>query len=62
LSLSSSAFYSTSEADQFTSPNIENARKQIIAPSFGNEDLLPAAPAEGGAEEESEETPEGDSN
>lgn len=42
LSLSSSAFYSTSEADPINSPNIESARKQVLTPSFGDsESLLP---------------------
>ena len=62
LSLSSSAFYSTSDADQFSSPNIENAKRQIIAPTFGDENLLPSP--DSGAEEATAETPEteGDSN
>ncbi|WP_373496754.1 preprotein translocase subunit SecG [Aquiflexum sp.] len=56
LSLSSSAFYSTSEADQISSPNIESARKQIL-PSFGGEteSLLPIE-----STEENEEDPEED--
>ena len=42
LALSSSAFYSTVQPGQSTSPNIENARKQIVSPSFGDsESLLP---------------------
>lgn len=41
LSLSSSAFYSTTQSGQSTSPNIENARKQVVSPSFGDESLLP---------------------
>lgn len=43
LSLSSSAFFSTIQPGQSTSPNIENARKQIVSPSFGDtESILPA--------------------
>lgn len=62
LSLSSSAFYSTSDADQFSSPNIENAKRQIIAPTFGDENLLPSPGSS--TEEAPAETPEteGDSN
>lgn len=42
LSLSSSAFYATSEVDQINSPNIESAKKQVLTPSFGDtESLLP---------------------
>lgn len=44
LSLSSAAFYSTSDSDSFSSPNVDSARKQIISPSFGDgedESLLP---------------------
>lgn len=49
LSLVSSAFHTTSSPNSFTSPNIENATKQIITPSFDNESLLPTQ----------EETPSG---
>src|SRR5690606_3370405 len=41
LSLLSSAFHETSSQNQFSSPNIENAAKQVITPSFENESLLP---------------------
>jgi len=41
LSLISSAFHTTSSPSGFTSPNIENASKQVITPSFENESLLP---------------------
>ena len=42
LSLLSSAFYTSSSTSEFTSPNIENAAKQVITPSFDNsESLLP---------------------
>ncbi|MFC0261742.1 preprotein translocase subunit SecG [Fontibacter flavus] len=53
LSLTSSAFYSSSSADQFTSPNIESAKKQIINPSFGDvESILPAESTEEVTEED----------
>jgi preprotein translocase subunit SecG len=53
LSLSSSAFYSTSEADQISSPNIESARKQVLTPSFGDtESLLPVDTTEGNEDPE----------
>jgi preprotein translocase subunit SecG len=43
LSLTSSAFYSQEGSGDFSSPNIESARKQIITPSFGDvESLLPS--------------------
>src|SRR5690606_19831703 len=42
LSLVSSAFHSSSSPTEFTSPNIENAAKQVITPSIDNsESLLP---------------------
>lgn len=43
LSLASSAFYSSSQPNQFSSPNIESAKQQVVAPAFGDESLLPAA-------------------
>ena len=49
LSLVSSAFHETSSPNQFSSPNIDNASRQVITPSFENESLLPtqeAAPTE----------------
>jgi preprotein translocase subunit SecG len=53
LSLSSSAFYATSEADQISSPNIESARKQVLTPSFGDtESLLPVDTTEGNEDPE----------
>ena len=56
LSLSSSAFYSTSEVDQISSPNIESARKQVLTPSFGDsESLLPIDTTEGTNEDPEEE-------
>ncbi|WP_373523055.1 preprotein translocase subunit SecG [Aquiflexum sp.] len=56
LSLSSSAFYATSESDQISSPNIESARKQVLTPSFGDsESLLPIDTTEGSNEEDPEE-------
>ncbi len=42
LSLASSAFYKSSSPSGFTSPNIENARKQILTPSFEENTLLPS--------------------
>lgn len=56
LSLSSSAFYSSSDSGQSSSPNIENARKQVN-PSFGGEpeSLLPSTPQEEIPAETSEE-------
>lgn len=53
LSLGSSAFYTSSSGDQFSSPNVESAKKQIVAPSFGDsEGLLPAPAAEEKTEED----------
>jgi preprotein translocase subunit SecG len=40
--LASSAFYTSSQPNQFSSPNIESAKQQIVAPAFGDENLLPA--------------------
>lgn len=56
LSLSSSAFYTTSSGDNFSSPNIENAKKQILSPSVdsGNS-LLPNAPIEEDSTEDGNE-------
>ncbi|WP_339876537.1 preprotein translocase subunit SecG [uncultured Algoriphagus sp.] len=51
LSLASSAFYTGAQSNQFSSPNIENAKQQVVAPSFGeSENLLPAATEETPAE------------
>ncbi len=53
LSLSSAAFYSTESGSDFRSPNVENARKQVVSPSFGEgEGLLPS-----NTEEQNIETP-----
>ncbi|MDN3202543.1 preprotein translocase subunit SecG [Algoriphagus sediminis] len=42
LSLVSSAFYTNPESNQFSSPNIESASQQVVAPAFGeNESVLP---------------------
>jgi preprotein translocase subunit SecG len=60
LSLASSAFHKTSSPSGFTSPNIENARKQILTPSFEDNTLLPS-PSDEEIPAESlplEETPE----
>jgi len=47
LSLASSAFYTSPESNQFSSPNIENAKQQVVAPAFGDtESLLPATTEE----------------
>lgn len=44
LSLVSSAFYTSSQPNQFSSPNIESAKQQIVTPAFENsESLTPAA-------------------
>lgn len=42
LALASSAFKGSGTSNTFTSPTIENARKQIITPSFDENSLLPA--------------------
>lgn len=42
LSLASSAFHGDANTSSVTSPNIENARKQILTPSFDDNSLLPA--------------------
>ncbi|GHB50234.1 preprotein translocase subunit SecG [Mongoliitalea lutea] len=61
LSLTSSAFYTSSSGDQFSSPNIENARRQIISPSTdGDNSLLPSAPAIEAEEVESSTETEND--
>jgi preprotein translocase subunit SecG len=47
LCLATSAFYTDSQSGQFTSPNIENAKQQVVAPAFGDtESLLPATTEE----------------
>lgn len=44
LSLVSSAFYTSSQPNQFSSPNIESAKQQVVTPAFENsESLTPAA-------------------
>ncbi|MBD3627761.1 preprotein translocase subunit SecG [Cyclobacterium sp.] len=50
LSLGSSAFHQTSSPSGFTSPNVENAQRQMLTPSFDDESLLPS--------EGEEETPD----
>lgn len=42
LSLGSSAFHQTSAPSGFSSPNVENAQRQMLTPSFDDESLLPA--------------------
>jgi preprotein translocase subunit SecG len=55
LSLTSAAFYSQENTGEFTSPNIENAKKQIINPSFGDIESILPAPSEFPETEEEEE-------
>lgn len=51
LSLASSAFYTGAPSNQFSSPNIDSAKQQVVAPTFGEtESLLPAATEETPAE------------
>jgi len=42
LCLGSSAFHESSSSSGFSSPNVENAQKQILTPSFDNESILPS--------------------
>jgi preprotein translocase subunit SecG len=43
LSLGSSAFHeSSSNSSGFSSPNVENAQKQMLTPSFNDESILPS--------------------
>jgi preprotein translocase subunit SecG len=57
LSLVSSAFYTTSSADGFVSPNVESAKKQTVTPAFQeNQDVLNAPVIETPVEEENKET------
>lgn len=46
LSLASSAFYSSPEANQFQSPNIESAKQQVVAPAFGDQETQSILPNE----------------
>ncbi|NVK49157.1 MAG: preprotein translocase subunit SecG [Cyclobacteriaceae bacterium] len=46
LSLASSAFYSSPEANQFQSPNIESAKQQVVAPAFGDQETQSILPSE----------------
>lgn len=55
LSLSSAAFYSTSDSDSFSSPNVDSARKQIISPSFGDGEGESLLPIDLGSEESEDE-------
>lgn len=58
LSLSSAAFHATSGDEGIVSPNIESAKKQIISPSFEeNQNLLPAT-TEQAAEDTTEKSSE----
>lgn len=36
LALASSAFYTSSQPNQFSSPNIETAKQQVVTPAFGD--------------------------
>uniref|UniRef100_UPI004048825B preprotein translocase subunit SecG n=2 Tax=Algoriphagus sp. TaxID=1872435 RepID=UPI004048825B len=43
LALASSVFYTSSQPNQFSSPNIETAKEQVVAPAFGDtQNALPA--------------------
>jgi preprotein translocase subunit SecG len=46
LCLATSAFYTDSQSNQFSSPNIENAKQQVVAPAFGETESLLPAPTE----------------
>lgn len=47
LALASSAFINEGQSNQFSSPNIESAKQQVVAPVFGEtESVLPAATEE----------------
>lgn len=47
LALASSAFINEGQSNQFSSPNIESAKQQVVAPAFGEtESVLPAATEE----------------
>ena len=47
LALASSAFYTSSQPNQFSSPNIETAKQQVVTPAFGDSTstAIPAQPA-----------------
>jgi preprotein translocase subunit SecG len=53
LALASSVFFTSSQPNQFSSPNIETAKEQVVAPAFGDtQNALPAteaAPADSAA-------------
>lgn len=46
LSLVSSAFYTNPQSNQFSSPNIENAKQQVVAPAFGEQETESILPTE----------------
>ncbi|WP_162343510.1 preprotein translocase subunit SecG [Cyclobacterium salsum] len=48
LSLGSSAFHQTSAPSGFSSPNVENAQRQRLTPSFDDESLLPSEDGDAG--------------
>ncbi len=57
LSLGSSAFINDGASNQFSSPNIENARQQLVAPTFdNNESILPAPTEEGEISQDNDTT------
>jgi preprotein translocase subunit SecG len=46
LALASSVFFTSSQSNQFSSPNIESAKEQVVAPAFGDtQNALPATKA-----------------
>lgn len=46
LALASSVFFTSSQPNQFSSPNIETAKEQAVAPAFGDtQNVLPATDA-----------------
>jgi preprotein translocase subunit SecG len=43
LALASSVFYTSGQPNQFSSPNIETAKEQVVAPAFGDtQNTIPA--------------------
>ena len=47
LALASSVFFTSGQSNQFSSPNIETAKEQVVAPAFGDtQNALPATEAE----------------
>jgi preprotein translocase subunit SecG len=56
LSLASSAFHGGGTSSSIVSPNIENARKQILTPSFDDNSLLPSPSDEAPIIEETQDS------